>query len=231
MTLRIERRLAPATSLRAILLSNAVAVAAALIAGGLLFLPFHISPFSAYADLVGEAFFEPARSWLHADRGDAAHPGRIGNHLRVAYGLCLSRFPGLPGGRRNRRRLARPASGSGQAVRRHRARQLSADSTSRQLRCRMPVVGPGRFRARPLRRDRSPRLADDELCRRSARSIPGRRPHARARRSAADGANAPLDLAALHRRGTREPISASSSRWPAPRPSGSPSDTPLPATK
>ena len=56
MTLRIERRLAPATSLRAILLSNAVAVAAALIAGGLLFLPFHISPFSAYADLVGEAF-------------------------------------------------------------------------------------------------------------------------------------------------------------------------------
>ena len=56
MTLRIERRLAPATSLRAILLSNAVAVAAALIAGGLLFLPFHINPFSAYADLVGEAF-------------------------------------------------------------------------------------------------------------------------------------------------------------------------------
>jgi simple sugar transport system permease protein len=54
--LRIERRLAPATSLRAIALSNVVAIVLALIVGGLLFLPFHISPLAAYADLVGEAF-------------------------------------------------------------------------------------------------------------------------------------------------------------------------------
>jgi simple sugar transport system permease protein len=56
MFLRIERRLAPATSARAIVLSNAAAIVVALIIGGLLFLPFHISPLSAYADLVGEAF-------------------------------------------------------------------------------------------------------------------------------------------------------------------------------
>jgi general nucleoside transport system permease protein len=55
--LRIERRLAPINSVRATLLSNAAAILAALIIGGLLFLPFHISPMTAYADLVGEAFF------------------------------------------------------------------------------------------------------------------------------------------------------------------------------
>jgi general nucleoside transport system permease protein len=56
LIIRLERRLAPANSVLAILLSNAAAIAAALILGGLLFLPFHISPFEAYADLVGEAF-------------------------------------------------------------------------------------------------------------------------------------------------------------------------------
>jgi general nucleoside transport system permease protein len=54
---RLERRLAPATSLRAILLSNAAAILVALVIGGLLFLPFHVSPMAAYGDLVGEAFF------------------------------------------------------------------------------------------------------------------------------------------------------------------------------
>jgi general nucleoside transport system permease protein len=56
LIVRIERRLAPDNSARAILFSNALAIVAALVIGGLLFLPFHISPFAAYADLVGEAF-------------------------------------------------------------------------------------------------------------------------------------------------------------------------------
>jgi general nucleoside transport system permease protein len=53
---RFERRLASVNSIQAILLSNTAAILAALIVGGLLFLPFHISPMAAYADLVGEAF-------------------------------------------------------------------------------------------------------------------------------------------------------------------------------
>src|SRR5579871_5824134 len=53
----LERRLAPANSVRAILLSNAAAILVALVIGGLLFLPFHVSPMDAYADLAGEAFF------------------------------------------------------------------------------------------------------------------------------------------------------------------------------
>jgi len=55
--IRLERRLAPATSPRAILLANAAAILLALVVGGLLFVPFHVSPITAYADLVGEAFF------------------------------------------------------------------------------------------------------------------------------------------------------------------------------
>jgi simple sugar transport system permease protein len=55
--IRLERRLAPAASPRAIVLSNAAAIALALLIGGLLFLPFHVDPLAAYADLVGEAFF------------------------------------------------------------------------------------------------------------------------------------------------------------------------------
>ncbi len=57
MILRLERRLAPASSPRAIFFANAAAIVAALVVGGLLFLPFHVSPLTAYADLVGEAFF------------------------------------------------------------------------------------------------------------------------------------------------------------------------------
>lgn len=53
---RIERRLAPATSPRAIVAANAAAIAIALVLGGLLFLPFHIDPLDAYAGLFGEAF-------------------------------------------------------------------------------------------------------------------------------------------------------------------------------
>jgi simple sugar transport system permease protein len=57
--IRLERRLAPASSPRAVFLANAAAIFLALLAGGLLFLPFHVSPFTAYADLIGEAFFTP----------------------------------------------------------------------------------------------------------------------------------------------------------------------------
>ncbi len=57
MIVRLERRLAPAASPRAIFLANAAAILVALVVGGLLFLPFHVSPLTAYADLVGEAFF------------------------------------------------------------------------------------------------------------------------------------------------------------------------------
>jgi len=57
--IRLERRLAPASSPRALFLSNAAAILLALVVGGLLFLPFHVSPLTAYADLVGEAFFTP----------------------------------------------------------------------------------------------------------------------------------------------------------------------------
>ncbi len=57
MILRLERGLETANSPRAILISNAAAIIAALLIGGLLFLPFHISPLEAYGDLVGEAFF------------------------------------------------------------------------------------------------------------------------------------------------------------------------------
>ena len=57
MVPRIERRLAPATSIKAILFANVAAIVVALVIGGLLFLPFRVSPLSAYADLVGEAFF------------------------------------------------------------------------------------------------------------------------------------------------------------------------------
>jgi general nucleoside transport system permease protein len=57
LVLRIERRLASDASITTILITNVTAIAAALVIGGLLFLPFRVSPFSAYADLVGEAFF------------------------------------------------------------------------------------------------------------------------------------------------------------------------------
>ena len=57
MTIRLERRLAPASSPGAIALANAAAILLALVVGGLLFLQFHVSPLTAYADLVGEAFF------------------------------------------------------------------------------------------------------------------------------------------------------------------------------
>jgi simple sugar transport system permease protein len=57
LVLRIERRLSPDASMKSILFTNAAAIAAALVVGGLLFLPFHVSPVSAYADLIGEAFF------------------------------------------------------------------------------------------------------------------------------------------------------------------------------
>lgn len=57
MRLRLQRRLAPAGSARAIALANGAAILLALLIGGLLFLPFHVDPLSAYADLAGEAFF------------------------------------------------------------------------------------------------------------------------------------------------------------------------------
>lgn len=57
MRLGLERRLAPATSRRAIALANLAAILLALAVGGLLFLPFHVDPLAAYADLAGEAFF------------------------------------------------------------------------------------------------------------------------------------------------------------------------------
>ncbi len=57
MMLRLERRLAPATSTRAVALANLAAIVLALAIGGLLFLPFHVDPLAAYGDLIGEAFF------------------------------------------------------------------------------------------------------------------------------------------------------------------------------
>lgn len=59
MRLRLERRATPADTPRALAAANAVAVAAALLLGGLLFLPFHVAPAAAYAELAGDAFFSP----------------------------------------------------------------------------------------------------------------------------------------------------------------------------
>ncbi len=55
--MKLERRLAPATSPRVIVAANAAAIAIALLIGGLLFLPFNVNPLDAYAGLFGEAFF------------------------------------------------------------------------------------------------------------------------------------------------------------------------------
>ncbi len=53
---RIERRLVPASSVGALVLSNGIAIVAALVLGGLLFLPYGINPLVAYGELVSQAF-------------------------------------------------------------------------------------------------------------------------------------------------------------------------------
>ena len=56
MRLAVERRLVPLDGPMAVAALNGAAVLAALLLGGLLFLPFGADPVSGYADLVGEAF-------------------------------------------------------------------------------------------------------------------------------------------------------------------------------
>ncbi|MBU2329360.1 MAG: ABC transporter permease [Alphaproteobacteria bacterium] len=52
----LERRIAPAESPRAIVLATTLSILAALVLGGLLFLPFGANPFAAYGALFSEAF-------------------------------------------------------------------------------------------------------------------------------------------------------------------------------
>lgn len=54
---RLERRLVPADTALAVAAANATAIVAALLLGGLLFVPFHVAPLAAYADLAGAALF------------------------------------------------------------------------------------------------------------------------------------------------------------------------------
>jgi general nucleoside transport system permease protein len=111
---RLQRRLAPATSPRAVALANVAAVALALLGGGLLFLPFHVDPLSAYADLVGEAFLSRrgfgvtlvqaaplvlvGLGTIFAWRSGFAYLGFQGCLLAGAVGATLVGLQGGPGG-------------------------------------------------------------------------------------------------------------------------------------